>query len=240
MKQHHKLPASRSTLAFTGRTAPFRRAWTITAACALALSIPPALAAQSPKPSPPVVQSSAAQNVAPPVAPQFPASLADQPPAAATITFRDGQLTINAHNSTLLQILQAITAQTKMKVQGSPGDHRIFGTYGPSKPDVVLSDLLAGFDFNFLVVGKASNGAPEQLILAGTANNTPEPPQPVQSIQPAPQITLPRPQFGNPRPYPRPRRFNPAHQPHRVLTPQEILKQLEAMHANQPQQNNQQ
>lgn len=231
MKQHHKFPASRSPRAFVRPTAPRRSIWGIVATCSLALCTLPALAAQTPKPSPPVIQKSAVQSAAP----QAPASLADQPPVTATVTFRNGQLTIRAHNSTLLQILQSITALTSMKVQGAPGNHRIFGIYGPGQPDVVLSDLLSGFDFNFLLLGRAGNGAPRQLILAGIANDAPEPPQQIQGIQPVPQYTLPRPRFGYPHAYPQQPKFAPVQQPNKVLTPQQILRQLEVMHAHQHQ-----
>jgi hypothetical protein len=165
--------------------------------------------------------------------------LASQPPKAATVTFHHDSLTIEAHNSTLLQILQAITAQTGMKVQGSPGDHRIFGTYGPDHPRAVLSQLLSGFAFNYILVGTAKNGAPKTLILAGTPDAASEPSPPANSIQPAPQNTLPQPQFG-PRPTYQPTRPQtpaqlpvPATTPHQLRTPQQILKELEAMHAHQ-------
>ncbi|MGC8549770.1 MAG: hypothetical protein ACP5M4_08720 [Acidobacteriaceae bacterium] len=190
------------------------------------------------KPSPAIPQK--------PAEPQAPVSLANQPPAAATIQIENGQLTIHANNSALLQILQSISAQTGMKIQGSPGDHRIFGTYGPGTPREVLSQLLSGFSFNYLLVGTAPNGAPRQLILAGAAASMPEPSQPAQSIQPAPQNTLPQPQFG-PRPSYQPQPPTqqppaeraptltqpPANMPHTVPSPQQILKELEAMHAKQ-------
>jgi hypothetical protein len=177
--------------------------------------------------------------------------MSDQPPTAATVTFSKGQLTIHADNSTLLQILQAVTAHTGMKIQGSPGDHRLFGVYGPGSPTQVLTQLLSGFGFNYLLVGAAANGAPRTLILAGTAVSIPEPPQPVHSIQPAPRPTFPQPHY-SPHPsyqYPQNRNFDrrpspsrdapaartpsQASRPHAVPTPQQLLKELEAMHAKQ-------
>lgn len=205
--------------------------------CAGALCASPVRAAQTAKPSPAIPQKSATAQV--------PTSLANQPPTAATVTFTNGQLTVKAHNSELRQILQTITAQTGMKIQGTPGNHRIFGTYGPGQPRQVLSQLLSGFNFNYLLVGTSQNGFPQKLILAGTAPTGPAPAQPVHSVQPAPQNPLPRPQPG-PRPsYPPPsNQPSPSakppsgspHQtkgPHQVRTPQQILKELEAMHAKQ-------
>lgn len=182
---------------------------------------------------------------------QAPVSLADQPPTAATVTYNNGQLLVHAQNSTLLQILQAVTAQTGMQVQGSPGDHRIFGIYGPGRPRQVLSDLLAGFSFNYLLIGARTNGVPQKLVLTGTATSMRAPAQPVHTVEPAPRTVPPPPQFTprryNPYPgrgaFPRgsePRRSDtparpqkPAAMPHSVPTAQQILKQLEAMHAQQ-------
>lgn len=237
MKHQLKSTAPGSTTA-----SMLSQAWRgLAVSCALFACIlwaAPARAAQTKKPSPATVQ----KNAAPPA----PTSLADQPPVAATVQFHHGQLTIQAHNSTLLQVLQTITAQTGMKIQGSPGNHRIFGVYGPGEPRQVLSELLSGFSFNYLLVGTASNGAPQRLILAGGAASMPEPSQPAQSIQPAPANTLPQPPF-RPRPFyqPRPPARRPeagqeptrnrpeANAPHAVPSPQQILKELEAMHAKQ-------
>ena len=216
---------------------PWRALAVTCALLACILWAAPLRAAQTQKPSPAVVQKNAP--------PQTPTSLADQPPVAATVQFHHGQLTIQAQNSTLLQTLQAITAQTGMKIQGAPGNHRIFGVYGPGAPRAVLSELLSGFSFNYLLVGTASNGAPQRLILAGGAASTPEPSQPAQNIQPAPPN--PQPQFSPRLPFhprrpalpPRPaeqaprRTQTPANAPHTVPSPQQILKELEAMHAKQ-------
>jgi hypothetical protein len=237
MKHHSKATASCSTTA-----SMLFQAWRgLAVSCVLFACIlwaAPAHAAQTQKPSPAIAQK--------PAAPQAPVSLANQPPAAASVQFQNGQLTIQAHNSTLLQILQAVTAQTGMKIQGSPGNDRIFGVYGPGAPRAVLSELLSGFSFNYLLVGTASNGAPQRLILAGGAASMPEPSQPAQSVQPAPPDTMPQPPFG-PRPayQPQPLQRQPearqeptrnrpeANVPHAVPSPQQILKELEAMHAKQ-------
>jgi hypothetical protein len=72
---------------------------------------------------------------------------------------------VNAENSTLSGIMQAITAQTGMTVDGLTNDQRIFGTYGPASPREVLSALLDGMGYNVMMVGNQSNGAPRQLLL---------------------------------------------------------------------------
>lgn len=134
-----------------------------------------------------------------------------------------------------------------MKVQGIPGQHRVFGVYGPGEPREVLNQILSGFGFNYLLVGTSRNGAPQKLILAGTAGSIPQPIRPAQNLQPAPQSTLPPRQFG-PRPAYHPQGYPPppttqaparspqgAQGPRQVRTPQQILKELEAMRAKQKQ-----
>lgn len=223
------------------------RMW-LSTAVALALCLccaPSAFAAQTAKPSPAPLQNQQ------PATPQAPVSLASQPPQAAHVTLRDGKLFIKAHNSTLLQILQSVSEQGGMKIQGSPGNHRVFGTYGPGKPSTVLSTLLSGYDFNYLLVGATPTGMPATLMLStggiASANNA-TPPQPVHNVAPAPQNTQP-PSYAPRPPYHRPQPENPrtapsrsAHPrqpaaPHHVPSPQEILKELERMHSKQQKQN---
>lgn len=227
MTHHRTSPALSFRIAF-----PSTFLWrTLVASCAISactLCALPASAQPSPRPSPAV-----AKNSAPSPPPRASLSLADKPPTAATVTLHNGKLAIHARNSTLLQIFQAINAQTGMKIQGYPGDHRVFGDYGPGQPRSVLSELLSGFNFNYLLLGSAPNGMPDKLILAGTTGSMPGPAQPVQSIQPAPQDTLPQPDSG-PRPAYQPRRTpvqTAPGAPRTVPTPQQLLRQMEAMRA---------
>jgi hypothetical protein len=169
-------------------------------------------------------------------------SLLQEAPKPAQVTTAPHSLTIKADNSTLSQILHEISGSTGMKVEGLGQDQRIFGTYGPGEPRVVLLSLLEGSGYNVVMIGDTTGGAPRELSLtqrtsastnqasASVARNTsqeddeedvqqapPEPPQPV--AQPVP---------GNPQ----------GPEPTQPRTPQEI--QQEMMRLRQQQQQGQQ
>jgi len=92
-------------------------------------------------------------------------SLLQQPPKPAQVSFTPNSLTVKADNSTLSQILHEIAASTGMKVEGLAQDQRIFGSYGPGEPRVVLLSLLEGSGYNVVMIGDTAGGAPRELSL---------------------------------------------------------------------------
>lgn len=124
----------------------------------------------------------AASPAKPPVAaqPATAPSLLDHPAKPAKVTLVSGNLTIDANNSTLTDILQQVSSAGGMQVKGlqdGSADQRIFGSYGPGKPRDVLTSLLNGSGYNFLMVGQTSSGAPRQLALtARPTGGVPNPP----------------------------------------------------------------
>jgi len=99
-------------------------------------------------------------------APPPPADSAAQP---AQITLQDGRLTVNANNSDLTQILKDLSGKSGMTIQGLSKSVRIFGIYGPGNSRDVLSSLLTGSGYNFMIVGGADGSAPRELLLAPIA-----------------------------------------------------------------------
>jgi hypothetical protein len=93
----------------------------------------------------------------------------------ATVSLRDGKLTVEANNSDLSQILQNLATISGMTIDGLHKGPRVFGVYGPGNSREVLSALLVGSGYNFVMVGGAEDGAPRELLLtsqksaAGTA-----------------------------------------------------------------------
>jgi len=177
------------------------------------------------------------------VAPTAPASLLDHPPQPAKVTLASGKLTIDADNSTLAEILHQVSQTGGMKIdglQGGNGNQRVFGSYGPGTPRDVLTSLLNGSGYNFLMVGQTPSGVPRQLALtARPAGGVPNPPP--QSFQSTREeyeqdITAPTqyPQERETHPTPPP---VPARGPNGVRTPEEILQELQRMRQqqNQPQ-----
>ena len=169
-----------------------------------------------------------------PAAATLPPSLLDKPAQPARVKLSDGQLSVTATNSSLSAILDSIETTSGMKIDGLGKDQRIFGIYGPGNPRDVLSSLLDGAGYNFLMVGDTTSGTPSQVILTQRINaavpqqatSQPEPEdddQPVVNNYPPEEVT----------PSPRPPSVIPQPGADRVRTPQEILQELERMRAQQ-------
>lgn len=105
-------------------------------------------------------------------------STAAAPPASpahrAEVSYQLGQLTVIAQNSSLDDILREVARQTGMKITGGVLDQRVFGTYGPAHPSVVLARLLEGSGSNMILRETAAN-QPMELILS-PRQGTPTPP----------------------------------------------------------------
>lgn len=110
------------------------------------------------------VPVAATPQVAAPSMPLRPEQMAATPPQVA---FRGGQLTITAQNSTLGDILRAVRNQTGAAVEvPANATERVAGTFGPGPARDVLSALLNGSHFNFILLGSATNpDALERVIL---------------------------------------------------------------------------
>ncbi len=120
-----------------------------------AIAVPSTLPAQSTsQPSPPKPQPQLSPSVNP--------SAAVQP---AQITLKNGLLTVSANNSDLSQILTEIANRSGMAVEGSIRSIRVFGIYGPATSSSVLTDLLTGLGYNFMMIGATQNGPPRELQL---------------------------------------------------------------------------
>lgn len=96
---------------------------------------------------------------------------------SSAVSLEDGNLTINANNADLGQILRRVSAISSMNVEGLPRTDHIFGVYGPGNPRDVLSQLLAGSGYNFTMSGGTTDGVPRELVLTARTSNA-EPPAP--------------------------------------------------------------
>jgi len=112
----------------------------------------------------------------------------------AQVVYSQGQIEVDADNSSLQQIVHKIGNVTGMKITGSVNDERVFGKYGPAAPAKILKSLLDGTGVNMLLKETAT-GAPAELILTPRDGSAP-PPTPavqeasVESVQ-EPDISLP-------------------------------------------------
>ena len=88
----------------------------------------------------------------------------EQPPSQAPVISWDGkQLTIDAENSSLSEILLAIRARTGASIEMPPGTsaERVAVHMGPAPVREVISSLLYGTDFNYVI--QSSDGDEEGL-----------------------------------------------------------------------------
>jgi len=100
-------------------------------------------------------------------------SPSDAPAHPAAVNLQDGKLTVESNNSDLAQILQDVAHISGMTIHGLNGGPRVFGIYGPANSRDVLTALLVGSGYNFMMVGGAGNGAPHELLLTPQTRNAP-------------------------------------------------------------------
>jgi hypothetical protein len=86
-------------------------------------------------------------------------------PVPARVIFSKGALEVEANNSDLRQILGKIADVSGMTVDGPVKSVRVYGIYGPSNPRDVLTNLLTGLNYNFMMVGVNPEGFPRKLEL---------------------------------------------------------------------------
>jgi hypothetical protein len=99
---------------------------------------------------------------APPPAPNWPAN---DRPSDASVTWDSHGLRVVAANSSLSQIMKAISTQTGATLEGMNKDERIFGVYGPGPARDVITELLDGSGYNVLMIGDQGQGTPRQIVL---------------------------------------------------------------------------
>jgi len=141
-----------------------------------------------------VQQAPATPTPPAPAAPLTPAQLPAVPPQ---VSYQNGQLMILAHNSTLGDILRAVSQQTGVSID-IPGNatERVVGRMGPGAPRDVLVSLLNGSHFDYVMTGTPQNPASIDRVLlmpksgssgadSAVAANAPQPG--VGQVQPPPQ-----------------------------------------------------
>lgn len=109
-------------------------------------------------------------------APPPPQTLAEMPPSSPNVSFQGGQLTISAQNSTLGDILSAVKAQTSATID-LPGNapERVVGHFGPGPARDVLTSLLNGTHFNYLLLGSPTDpNALDRVILMAKSTSAAE------------------------------------------------------------------
>jgi len=135
-----------------------------------------AASASSPKTRGNHKKEKATQVAEVPQAPAIPPTLEQTAPTPPRITYQGGQLSIDAHNSTLSQVLRAVQSQTgaSMEIPGSASNERVVAQLGPGQPRDVLNSLLNGSKFDYIILGVTGNpGAVQKVILTSRQNSGP-------------------------------------------------------------------
>jgi hypothetical protein len=86
-----------------------------------------------------------------------------------TVTYRDGQLTIDARNSTLAEVLKLVAEKSGATIEIPPGSgqERIVEHAGPGPAQDVLARLLNGSAYDFIIVSSPqSPHGPAQVLLS--------------------------------------------------------------------------
>jgi hypothetical protein len=109
-----------------------------------------------------------------PQEPVVPPTLAESPPTPPQVTYRNGQLSIDAHNATLSQTLRAVQQQTgaAIDIPASASSERVVAQLGPGAPHDVLNTLLNGTKFDYIILGVTGDpGAVQRVILTPRQNS---------------------------------------------------------------------
>jgi len=117
------------------------------------------------------------------------------------VTFENNELTINAPNSTLADVLRAVRKSTGADIDVPPAPERVVTHLGPGPARDVLADLLNGSRFNYVLLGAPGNDSAltRVVLVAKTQGATATQPAPVaqpgmaqvNTPPPVPQDTTP-------------------------------------------------
>jgi hypothetical protein len=172
---------------------------------------------------------------------------ANEAPGQPTVTWNSQGLRIQAANSSLSQILNAVGTQTGAKIEGVSGDERVFGEYGPGPARDVLAQLLRGSVYNFILLGDQGQGTPRQVILtarrggAGNQNRSAGNPQQGQDAQSDDEgVSEPEPEDPPVQPEPPPQPQPQAMPQQEPMTPQQRMQMMQQQRLQQMQQLQQQ
>jgi hypothetical protein len=210
-------------------------------------------------------QTQAAQpQVAPAVQPAPPPPTPEQGPSSPPqVSFQGGQLTIEARNSTMSDVLNAVKQKTGAAVEMPPvSSERVVGRFGPGAPRDVLAQLLNGSHYDYVLLGSpADPGALKKIVLmaraAGPEQTPPQQPatqafQQNQNLQAVPEVDTDQnvtddstsevpPEIQQEEPQPPeqgPDQGQPVQNGPVVKTPEQLLRELQQQQQQQQNQQN--
>ena len=121
-----------------------------------------------------------------PTGPVQPIALDSMPPAEPHVTYENGQLTIDAANSTLEDILSAVCKQTGAQIEVPDASERVVTHLGPGPSKKIIAELLTGSRFNYVLIWSPQDpGVLTRVILeaqSAPAANTAAPSPPATAV----------------------------------------------------------
>jgi hypothetical protein len=101
-------------------------------------------------------------------------------PVAPQVSYKDGQLTIVAPNSTLGDILRGVRKHTSADIEIPPtASERVVTRLGPGPAPEVMAELLNGSHFNYILLGSPDNANQlVRVVLVAKVSDTPAPKAP--------------------------------------------------------------
>lgn len=88
------------------------------------------------------------------------------PPVPPQVTFRNGMLTVQAINSTMSSLLQAIRGKTGIQFEGGENSpDRVAISVGPAPEGEVLSSIFNGSNFDYVVIGRQDSPSIVQRVI---------------------------------------------------------------------------
>jgi hypothetical protein len=103
------------------------------------------------------------------------------------VIYENSQLTINAPNSTLADILRAVRKQTGAEIEVPSAPERVVTHLGPGPAREVLAELLNGSRFNYVLLGSPSDETALTRVVLVAKGGIQEMPSPVAPGTPLPQ-----------------------------------------------------
>jgi len=111
-------------------------------------------------------QSDPAPTISQGLATAAPLTLLQKPPVPPSVSFQNGLLSIDAPNSNLADVLSAVRRATGAVIEGGGGQERVVVHLGPGRPSDVLSTLLSGSHYNYVLLGTPQTpGAVTRIML---------------------------------------------------------------------------
>lgn len=167
-----------------------------------------------------------------------------RPPAPPRISFEDGLLTLECTNSRLGDVLNGIKAKAGIQFDGmDSAPELVAAKLGPAPADEVLSSLLQGSRFDYVVIGKPDDPHTVERVMLSA--KTAAPAAPIQPIAKPPQPAEEEEEPAEEPPHDQPSAFREV-QPEQqeqpqaeqqpfpaVQTPEQLLERLNQLKAEQ-------